>query len=71
MELFAVGLNYQSAPLALRERLAFPAEQLQEALRALAHRVQAPEAAILSTCNRTEVYCASSDLAHLERELLD
>lgn len=71
MELFAVGLNYQSAPLALRERLAFPAEQLQEALRALAHRIQAPEAAILSTCNRTEVYCASGDTAHLERELLD
>ena len=71
MELFAVGLNYQSAPLALRERLAFPAEQLQEALRALAQRVQAPEAAILSTCNRTEVYCAASNIEQLKIDLLE
>lgn len=71
MELFAVGLNYNSAPLALRERLAFPAEQLQEALHALAHRVSAPEAAILSTCNRTEVYCAAEDIEHLQANLLD
>lgn len=71
MELFAVGLNIQSAPLALRERLAFPAEQLQEALRALAQRVQAPEAAILSTCNRTEVYCAASNIEQLKTDLLE
>ncbi|WP_370263958.1 glutamyl-tRNA reductase [Limnobacter sp.] len=71
MELFAVGLNYQSAPLALRERLAFPAEQVQEALRALAHRVKAPEAAILSTCNRTEVYCAADDVPRIETALLE
>lgn len=71
MELFAVGLNYQSAPLAVRERLAFPAEQLQEALQALAQRVKAPEAAILSTCNRTEVYCATEDIAALRADLLE
>ncbi|HEX4880033.1 MAG TPA: glutamyl-tRNA reductase [Limnobacter sp.] len=71
MELFAVGLNYQSAPLALRERLAFPAEQVQEALRTLAQRVKAPEAAILSTCNRTEVYCAADDVGAVQAALLD
>ena len=71
MELFAVGLNYHSAPLALRERVAFPAEQLQEALQTLAQRVKAPEAAILSTCNRTEVYCATEDIATLRANLLE
>ncbi|HEY1057419.1 MAG TPA: glutamyl-tRNA reductase [Limnobacter sp.] len=70
MELFAVGLNYQSAPLALRERLAFPAEQLAEALQGIRQRVQAPEAAILSTCNRTEVYCAAANGQQLEADLL-
>lgn len=72
MELLAVGLNYQSAPLALRERLAFPAEQLTQSLQGLrqglnqrlhlpyssAHDSNPLEAAILSTCNRTEIYCA-------------
>jgi glutamyl-tRNA reductase len=71
MELFAVGLNYQSAPLALRERLAFSAEHLQEALRTLTLGVKTREAAILSTCNRTEVYCASHNNAHLKAELIE
>eukprot|EP01030_Chromulinospumella_sphaerica_P012013 gene12013-11807_t len=55
----------------LEQRLAFPAEQLQEALRALTQRVQAPEAAILSTCNRTEVYCAASNIEQLKTDLLE
>ncbi|HTQ78340.1 MAG TPA: glutamyl-tRNA reductase [Burkholderiales bacterium] len=55
MTLFALGLNHQTAPLPLRERVVFHVERLSEAL-AEAKRLLAPEAAILSTCNRTELY---------------
>jgi len=53
--LFTLGLNHQTAPLAVRERVVFHVERLQEALGEL-KRDFAREAAILSTCNRTEVY---------------
>ncbi|MDE2128623.1 MAG: glutamyl-tRNA reductase [Betaproteobacteria bacterium] len=68
MLLAAVGVNHQTAPLDVRERLAFSADSLKEALRTLrdsllSHRPSGDgpvEAAILSTCNRTEIYCATS-----------
>jgi glutamyl-tRNA reductase len=53
--LFALGLNHQTAPLAVRERVVFHVERLHEALGEL-KRGLASEAAILSTCNRTEIY---------------
>lgn len=65
MLLAAVGVNHQTAPLDLRERLAFSAEGLKEGLRALRDTLHtrtggnAVETAILSTCNRTEIYCAA------------
>jgi glutamyl-tRNA reductase len=58
MQLFTLGLNHQTAPLAIRERVAFHAERLGSALSELTHREPVKEAAILSTCNRTELYCA-------------
>ncbi len=61
MSVFALGLNHTTAPLDLRGRLAFGPEQLTPALRALRerlHRVM-PEAALVSTCNRTELYVAA------------
>lgn len=61
MQLFALGLNHLSAPLAVRERIAFTDEGLKGALREIARVRPAEEAAILSTCNRTELYCASGD----------
>jgi len=61
MQLFALGLNYQSAPLAIREKVAFSATGLREALGALVTARPAEEAAILSTCNRTELYCAAGE----------
>jgi glutamyl-tRNA reductase len=61
MELFTFGLNHQSAPLAVRERVVFHAESLVQALRDLADRRRVREAAIISTCNRTEVYCSTSE----------
>src|SRR5258707_8172955 len=58
MQLFTLGLNHQPAPLAIRERVAFHAERLRSALAELTLREPVREAAILSTCNRTELYCA-------------
>src|SRR5258706_570352 len=55
MPLIALGLNHHTAPLGVRERVVFHVERLGEAL-AEAKRLLAPEAAILSTCNRTELY---------------
>ncbi len=57
MTLLAVGLNHRTAPVAVRERVAFPPERLGEALTELARLPGVEEAAILSTCNRTELYC--------------
>lgn len=77
MELLAVGLNHQSAPLHIRERLAFSADQLGQALRSLTshHQVRhdgtALEAAILSTCNRTEIYCASDNVSLARSSLIE
>jgi len=61
MQLFALGLNHQTAPLVMRERVAFADERLQTALTELVHRKPVREAAILSTCNRTEIYCAAGE----------
>jgi glutamyl-tRNA reductase len=72
MQLLTIGINHHTAPVALRERVAFPLEHVKPALSALkdAWRTRtarsAPEAAILSTCNRTELYCATDD--HTARE---
>jgi glutamyl-tRNA reductase len=60
MTLLAVGINYNTAPVSIRERLAFPAETLKPSLQALWQMKDISEAAILSTCNRTEFYCTSN-----------
>ena len=57
MQLFAFGVNHQTAPLAVRERIAFNSEGLPLALRDLVDHEPVREAAIISTCNRTELYC--------------
>ncbi len=66
MSVFALGLNHTTAPLDLRGRFAFTLEQIAPALRGVQSRLApAPgvgasaEAALLSTCNRTELYCAA------------
>src|SRR5574340_707643 len=61
MQLFAFGINHQTAPLSIREQVAFHAETLEQALRDLVDRRPVKEAAILSTCNRTEVYCNTDE----------
>jgi glutamyl-tRNA reductase len=61
MAILAYGLNFRTAPLDLRERIAFPEEGLISALKNLKQSLPAvAEAAILSTCNRTELYCAAT-----------
>lgn len=60
MTLLAVGINYNTAPVSIRERLAFPAEILGSSLLELWKLKDISEAAILSTCNRTEFYCKST-----------
>lgn len=61
MHLVAFGLNHHTAPLSVREKLAFPAEVLPNALESLVGSHAAREAAIVSTCNRTEIYCNSNN----------
>ena len=56
MALYTLGLNHQTAPLDVRERVAFSPDAIGHALRDLLARPKVKEAAILSTCNRTEVY---------------
>ncbi|MGR9106076.1 MAG: glutamyl-tRNA reductase [Gammaproteobacteria bacterium] len=57
MTLLALGINHTTAPLSIREKLSFSGEILQPALRELGNLSEVTEAAILSTCNRTELYC--------------
>ncbi len=61
MQLFAFGINHQTAPLNVREQIAFDVESMEPALHNLVEHGSAKEATILSTCNRTEVYCSTQD----------
>lgn len=61
MQLFAFGINHKTAPLAVREQVAFNVEAMDLALRDLVGHGAAKEATILSTCNRTEVYCSTHE----------
>ena len=64
MPVWALGLNHNTAPLDLRGRFAFAVEQMGPVLSGLRGAFSASsEAAILSTCNRTEVYCAADQIA--------
>jgi glutamyl-tRNA reductase len=60
MAVWALGINHTTAPLDLRGRFAFAVDQIAPTLGSLRQSLaRAPEAAILSTCNRTEIYCAA------------
>ncbi len=64
MHLFTVGVNHNTAPITIREHVAFQNEHLGDALRELTSPgagYGVKEAAILSTCNRTELYCNTDD----------
>src|SRR5690606_25211776 len=57
----AIGLNHQTAPVELRERVAFAGDRLQAALASLRTLPGVEEVALLSTCNRTELYAVADD----------
>ncbi len=59
MALLALGINHKTAPVEVRERVAFAPELLSEAMLAARDFADLKEIAILSTCNRTELYCSS------------
>jgi glutamyl-tRNA reductase len=61
MHLFALGVNHTTAPVSIREHVAFQSESLGQALHDLTAHHSVKEAAILSTCNRTELYCNTDD----------
>ncbi len=63
MSLFVLGINHTTAPVALREKFAFAPEHLTQAARSLAAVPGVAESALLSTCNRTELYCNLVDHA--------
>ncbi len=63
MQVFALGINHHTAPLDIREQVAFDPAHLTQALHDLLRERPVREAAILSTCNRTELYCATAEPA--------
>lgn len=58
MQLIALGLNHTTAPVEIREKISFATDTLSNALHALTQCELAKEAVIVSTCNRTEIYCS-------------
>ncbi len=71
MSLYTLGLNHQTAPVDVREQIAFSPDALGHALRDLLARPTIKEAAILSTCNRTEVYIHGTEPEPVARWLED
>jgi len=71
MPLHVLGINHHSAPLEVREKLAFPPEHQAEALVELAGQSGVAEAVLVSTCNRTEVYCSAESEAQVRQWLVD
>jgi glutamyl-tRNA reductase len=69
MRISLVGIDHQTAPVALREKVAISTSRLDEALRLLGTFLS--RGIILSTCNRTEVYTIDSDTRHGEKASLD
>ncbi|PTY82519.1 glutamyl-tRNA reductase, partial [Heyndrickxia sporothermodurans] len=62
MYIIAVGLNYKTAPVEIRERLSFNEADLSDAMAALKNKKSILENVIVSTCNRTEVYAVVDQL---------
>lgn len=69
MSLFTLGVSHQTAPIGIRERLAFAAESLPEALASLSAVPGVEGCSILSTCNRTELYVSSRQA--ITRSIMD
>ncbi|WP_421849057.1 glutamyl-tRNA reductase [Marinomonas sp.] len=66
MPLITVGVNHKTAPVSIRERVAFAPEKMIDALSSLISENKANEAVIVSTCNRTELYCSVEDFSKVD-----
>lgn len=77
MNLLALGLNHNTAPLALREKVSFGPDEIEDSLNLIRSMLGTPakggvqEVAILSTCNRTEIYCAAENADLAAQSLLE
>ena len=71
MNLHTVGLNHDSAPVEIREKIAFSASSVPIALSSFTQSFPLSEAVILSTCNRVEIYATSPDNTLSKEALLD
>jgi glutamyl-tRNA reductase len=69
-ELLALGISHKTAPVALRERLAFTEPQAREFTEAALATSEVREAVVISTCNRTEVYLVVGDSVRAESDVL-
>ncbi len=70
MSIVAVGINHKTAPVAVREKISFNPDKLSVALQEMLAAVQCREVAILSTCNRTELYIVQDGDVKLTQERL-
>jgi glutamyl-tRNA reductase len=69
-ELLALGISHKTAPVALRERLAFTEGQAVEFAQQIAESPEVHEALVISTCNRTEIYLVVGDPVQAEADVL-
>jgi len=70
MKIIVLGLNHKTAPVEVRERLAFDADQAVRALSELKKRFTDAEFVLISTCNRVELYCAGRQYGRADAEVL-
>ena len=70
MTLLALGINHKTAPVALRERVSFGPETLEQALNSLLSQPMVQSGVVLSTCNRTELYLSVEQQADLQEKLV-
>lgn len=71
MTLLALGINHKTAPVALRERVTFSPETLDEALNSLLSQPLVQGGVVLSTCNRTELYLSVEQQENLQEQLVN
>jgi len=70
MTILAIGINHDTAPVEIREKVAFAPDIINDALHDLISTPLVNEAAILSTCNRTEIYCGLEEQSN-ERAIIE
>ncbi|WP_241648758.1 glutamyl-tRNA reductase [Rosenbergiella collisarenosi] len=71
MTLLALGINHKTAPVALRERVAFGPDILDNALESLLSQPSIHSGVVLSTCNRTELYLSVDEQQDIQQQLIN